>query len=170
MSGRQRGRHSGHLYLQCDYNPLPHSRWTTPDIAVVTNCELQRSSTGTFTLDVIGSNIKQGATVTIGGNAPRKVKFRDLQTGLNTFNRLVLKGRVCSNLPGAIVITNPGESVLAVPVQRKVPVELASLKTTPGERFPLHLAHPRRASALLFILVGCFTRPPGQSLIAKLDR
>jgi hypothetical protein len=78
------------------------------DVAVVTNCVLQRSATGTFTLDVIGSNIKQGATVTIGGNAPRKVKFRDLQTGSNTFNRLVLKGRVCSNLPGAIVITNPG--------------------------------------------------------------
>jgi hypothetical protein len=78
------------------------------DVAVVTNCVLQRSSTGTFTLDVIGTNIRQGATVTIGGNAPRKVKFRDLQTGSNTFNRLVLKGRVCSNLPGAIVITNPG--------------------------------------------------------------
>ncbi len=78
------------------------------DIAVVTNCDLNRQDNGAFTLTITGSNIKQGATVTVGGVAPKKVKFKELQSGTNTFNKLVLKGRVCSSLPGAVVITNPG--------------------------------------------------------------
>ena len=78
------------------------------DIAVVTNCDLNRSDNGVFTLTITGSNIKQGATVTVGGVAPKKVKFKELQSGTNTFNKLVLKGRVCSSLPGAVVVTNPG--------------------------------------------------------------
>jgi hypothetical protein len=79
-----------------------------PDVAVLTNCNLKRSAAGVFTLDVTGTNFRNGLTVTINGVSPKKVRLRDLQTGSNTFNRLTLKGRLCQNLPGSIVVTNPG--------------------------------------------------------------
>ena len=82
------------------------------DIAVLTSCKLNRDeASGAFSLDVNGSNIKLGATVLVNGQAPKKVQFRDLQSGTtNTFNKVVLKKKVCKLLTGAssIVITNPG--------------------------------------------------------------
>jgi hypothetical protein len=80
------------------------------EIATITRCSLDRDSTGTFALDVIGTNIKAGALVTVGGQSPKKIKFKDLVAGSsNTFTRVTLKkGGLCSRLPGAIVITNPG--------------------------------------------------------------
>jgi hypothetical protein len=77
-------------------------------LAIVNGCKLDRDPTGTFTLDVIGANIKRQATVTIGGVTPKKIKFRDLEAGkTDTFTRITLKGRVCNGIPGNIVITNP---------------------------------------------------------------
>jgi hypothetical protein len=80
----------------------------TINIAVVNGCRLDRSATGKFTLQVTGSNIKPGATLTISGGAPKKLKFKDLQTSTNTFNRVVAVGQLCNKLPGDIIITNPG--------------------------------------------------------------
>jgi hypothetical protein len=80
-----------------------------PDVAVLTGCRLQRSDAGVFTLRITGTNFKQGATVTIGGISPKKVKPKDLQAGSQTFNTLIAKGRLCNGaLPGAIIVTNPG--------------------------------------------------------------
>lgn len=81
---------------------------TGGDVAVLTSCNLERTDAGTFLLNIIGTNFKQGLTVTVGGTAPKKVKLKDLQSGNNTFNRLQLKGRFCSKLPGPVVVTNPG--------------------------------------------------------------
>ena len=83
------------------------------DVAVLTSCKLNRSETGVFTLTVNGSNFKSGAAVTVNGVAPKKVKAKDLNSGNNSFNRLILKGRICGNLPGAIVVTNPGQRASA---------------------------------------------------------
>jgi hypothetical protein len=82
------------------------------DIAVIRNCDLNRSDSGVFTLAVTGENIKESAVVTVAGVSPKKVKFKD-QTGTDSsgrkiFSRLILKGRLCANLPGAIIVTNPG--------------------------------------------------------------
>jgi len=66
---------------------------------------------GAFSLDVFGTNIKLNATVTINGQVPKKVQFKDLATGsTDTFTRVRLKKQLCSKLNGAasIVITNPG--------------------------------------------------------------
>jgi hypothetical protein len=77
-------------------------------LAIVNGCRLDRDPTGTFTLDVIGANIKRQATATIGGVTARKIKFRDLETGkTDTYTRITLKGRVCRGIPGNIIITNP---------------------------------------------------------------
>ena len=87
----------------------PRLECSTPlDIAVVNGCRLNRSASGVFTLDVTGRNFKDNATVTVSGASPKKVKFKDSDIGTNTFNRLTLKGRLCRNLPGVIIVTNPG--------------------------------------------------------------
>jgi len=82
------------------------------DIAVLTRCELKRNATsGKFTLEVFGTNIKQGASVTLNGQVPPKVKFKDLVSGTtNTFTRIILAKKVCASLNGSasIVVTNPG--------------------------------------------------------------
>jgi len=77
------------------------------DQPVVSACKLERNSSGTFLLVVTGLNFQQGATVTVGGKTPRKIRFEDPQAGSNTYNRLVLKGKFCGGLAGAIVVTNP---------------------------------------------------------------
>ena len=72
-------------------------------------CDLQRAENGAFFLDVFGSNIKAGATVTIGGVAPKKVKFIELVPGeTSIFRTIRLVKKICGQLPGNIVVTNPG--------------------------------------------------------------
>ncbi|HJQ25561.1 MAG TPA: hypothetical protein VKA60_16695, partial [Blastocatellia bacterium] len=85
----------------CPPNPL--------DIPLVNGCDLQRAENGSFFLDVFGSNIKRDATVTIGGVAPKKVKFIELEPGSTTsFRTIRLIKKICGQLPGNIVVTNPG--------------------------------------------------------------
>jgi hypothetical protein len=60
---------------------------------------------------VFGTNIKLNAGVTINGQIPKKIQFKDLATGSSdTFTRIRLKKQVCKLLNGAasIVVTNPG--------------------------------------------------------------
>jgi hypothetical protein len=66
-------------------------------------------SNGTIT--VTGSNIMDGATVTVGTGSPKKVQFRNVEAGSNTFTTLILKKKLCRLLNGAadIVVTNPGK-------------------------------------------------------------
>lgn len=77
-------------------------------LPVVSACKLKRSSAGAFSLVVTGRDFQQGATATVGGKNPKKVRFKDLQAGSNTYNTLVLKGNICGGIPGAVVVTNPG--------------------------------------------------------------
>jgi hypothetical protein len=81
--------------------PAPGNR------AEIERCSIVRSSSGSFSLTVIGRNIRSGAAVTIEGVAPKKIKFKD-ETDQGVFSRLVLKKGICDRLPGTIVITNPG--------------------------------------------------------------
>jgi hypothetical protein len=88
------------------------------DLAVVTGCSLNRSATGKVSIVVTGENFKRDATLTIGGVSPKKVKFKnEVQTGSNTFSKMVGTGKVCGRLPGQIVVTNPGASRGSDPFQ-----------------------------------------------------
>ena len=82
------------------------------DIAVLSRCNLSRDEvSGAFRLDVFGTNIKLNAGVTINGQVPKKVQFKDLATGSpDTFNRIRIKKSLCGKLNGAaiIIVTNPG--------------------------------------------------------------
>jgi hypothetical protein len=80
-----------------------------PEPAIANGCDLGRDSTGTFFLDILGRNIKRDAAVTVGGNVPKKIKFRDAEVGNpGAFTRITVKKRICGKLPADIVITNPG--------------------------------------------------------------
>jgi hypothetical protein len=78
----------------------------TPVIATVTGCHLDRSDTGQFFLDVTGTNIKEGATVTVGGVTPKKIKVVAVEPGTSNPTTLRLVKKVCNGLPGDIIITN----------------------------------------------------------------
>jgi hypothetical protein len=78
------------------------------DQALVNGCHLDRNPNGAFILDVFGKNLKPGADVKVGGITPKVIKPRESDPSFpGGFLRLTLKGRICSGLPGNIVITNP---------------------------------------------------------------
>lgn len=78
----------------------------TPVIATVTGCKLDRQDTGQFFLDVTGTNIKPGATATVGGVTPKKIKVVAVETGTSNPTTLRLVKKVCAGLPGDVIITN----------------------------------------------------------------
>lgn len=72
-------------------------------------CTLNRGADGSFSLSVIGSDgatITRGATITVGGLTPKKIKYKN-QVAADLFTRVDLKGKFCAGLPGAVEITDP---------------------------------------------------------------
>ena len=80
---------------------------STPSTAVLSGCRIDRDDAGSFVLSIFGRGIHDGATLTIGGVTPKKVKLRDADPADNTFTRITVRRKFCDSLPGAIVITNP---------------------------------------------------------------
>jgi hypothetical protein len=78
----------------------------TPVIATVQTCHLDRQATGQFFLDVTGTNIKEGATATVGGVTPKKIKVVAVEPGTSNPTTLRLIKKVCNGLPGNVIITN----------------------------------------------------------------
>lgn len=76
-------------------------------IAVLNSCRVDREDSGVFVLSVFGKGIRTGATLTVGGVTPKKVKLRDPDPVDDTFTRIVVKKKFCDSLPGAVIITNP---------------------------------------------------------------
>jgi hypothetical protein len=74
----------------------------------VTGCRLDRQTNGTFFLDVTGTNIKAGATATVGGVVPKKIKVVEVAPGTTNPTKLRLIKKICGGLPGTVIITNPG--------------------------------------------------------------
>ena len=87
----------------------------TASAAVLNGCRVDRDGAGSFVLSVFGRGIRQGATLTVGGVTPKKVKLRDPDPGDNTFTRITVRKKFCDNLPGVLVITNP-DGTSSVPV------------------------------------------------------
>jgi hypothetical protein len=81
-----------------------------PPSAVVNQCRLERTDVGVFMLTISGSHFQQNAFVTVSGILPKKLKFKN-EDGITPgfFRTIVAKGRLCDNLPGVIVVHNPGE-------------------------------------------------------------
>jgi hypothetical protein len=95
----------------CNSSTTPDTPTTPIVVATITSCRLDRDpASGAFTLQIFGRNFKQGATVTVDGQAPPKAaKFRDLDPATSAFTRISLK-KGCRALrsSGVIIVTNPG--------------------------------------------------------------
>jgi hypothetical protein len=81
------------------------------DVALVEGCSINRSASGKRSIIVTGKNFREGALMTIGGQSPKKLKFKgEVQTGANLFfTRIIGSGKVkCNMIPGDILVTNPG--------------------------------------------------------------
>jgi hypothetical protein len=92
--------------FSCAAGPPPSGGNAPPQTPQITGCRLTRSESGVFSLELTGQ-FKRGASVQINSISPKKIKPK-ASIGPDTFGKLILKGRVCDNLPGNIVVTNPG--------------------------------------------------------------
>ena len=82
----------------------------TPPAPPVGICRLERSSSGALSLIITAPRIRSDATISVGGIALKKLKFRNPTLEPNTFSQVVAKGsKVCRGLPGSVMIVNPGE-------------------------------------------------------------
>jgi len=84
---------------------------SSPTQAVVNSCRIDREETGALVLSIFGHGIRDGATLTINGVTPKKVKLRDADPADGSFTRILVRKKFCESLPGAIVITNPDGSL-----------------------------------------------------------
>lgn len=84
-------------------------------LRAVFSCSLDRDSAGAFSLILTGL-FQEGGSVFVNGVAPRKMKLKDFDSATNTFSRMILKGRLCDNLPGVIVYRRP-DGLTAIPLQ-----------------------------------------------------
>ena len=75
----------------------------SPDVV---SCTIERSDTGAFSLALTG-RFHDGGSITINGVRPKKLKLKEFSAAANSFSRIILKGRLCENLPGGIVYTRP---------------------------------------------------------------
>ena len=80
---------------------------TLPDVL---SCNIDRSDAGIFSLIVRGK-FQDGGSITINGIRPKKAKLKEFSPTVNAFSKLIIKGRLCENLPGTIVYTRPNGTV-----------------------------------------------------------
>jgi hypothetical protein len=88
--------------------PDPGGGSSANSAATISSCRVDREDDGSFTLSVLGRGIREGSTVTVGGASPKKVKLRDPDPVDHNFTRITIRKKFCENLPGPIVITDPG--------------------------------------------------------------
>jgi len=79
---------------------------TPPPLPDVLACRLDRTATGAFTLTLSGK-FQDGGVVSIGGVSFTKVKLKGFDSGTNRYSTMIVKGQVCSALPGNVVYTPP---------------------------------------------------------------
>ena len=86
-----------------------------PPLRAVFSCRFDRDSAGAFSLILTGL-FQEGGSVFVNGVPPRKMKLKDFDSATNTFSRMILKGRLCDNLPGVIVYIRP-DGLPSIPFQ-----------------------------------------------------
>ncbi|HJQ22682.1 MAG TPA: hypothetical protein VKA60_02125 [Blastocatellia bacterium] len=76
-------------------------------VPLVDHCELERDAAGAFSLVITGGKYPADSTLTIGGIAPKKVKVQDLDSATGMYLKIIARKKVCTGLPGNVVITSP---------------------------------------------------------------
>jgi hypothetical protein len=77
------------------------------------SCRVDRDDAGSFALSIFGKGISDGATLTVGGKTPKKVKLKDPDPDGSGFTRILVKKKFCDSLPGNVVVTNSNGLVSA---------------------------------------------------------
>ncbi len=80
-----------------------------PPSPQTSSCTIERSDVGAFSLILTG-RFRDGGSVTIDGVRPKKMKLKDFDPAENIYSRMILKGRLCDNLPGNVVYVDPDGS------------------------------------------------------------
>jgi hypothetical protein len=91
----------------CNSQAPPAPQPAPAPLPPILSCRLNRTASGAFTLTLNGRFV-EGGRLTFNGAAPKKVKLKALDHQAGVFTKAVLKGRVCENLPGAVIYTPPG--------------------------------------------------------------
>jgi len=114
-AGCPRGNEQGIMVtFKCKFTS-PGPADTPPPLQDILSCALDRSPVGAFSLVLIG-RFQEGGAVIINGVPARKMKLKDFDSATNTFSRMILKGRLCDNLPGNIVYVRP-DGLPSIPFQ-----------------------------------------------------
>ncbi|HEU4387651.1 MAG TPA: hypothetical protein VFV34_07635, partial [Blastocatellia bacterium] len=100
----------------------PPQQCADPRPAVGT-CLLSRNEGGAFVLEVPVTGTKTGATITISGQTPTKVKFKN--------GRFIIKAP-CALIPGPIVVTNPGPVAQGCPANNNTSVAVQCNERCPS--------------------------------------
>ena len=74
---------------------------------LLSSCRVDRDEAGSFALSILGKGIRDGATVTVGGKTPKKVKLKERDPVDGAFTLIIVKKKFCDGLPGQVVVTNP---------------------------------------------------------------
>lgn len=90
--------------------PDPTDGPVSPVSAVINGCKVTRNATGKFSLALTGRGFKPGAVVLMLNQTFTNSKVKDAAPDNNTWNKLVVKGRVCRDLPGPVIVINPSQS------------------------------------------------------------
>jgi len=91
----------------------PADTSSTPSTPLLNGCRVDRDDAGSFSLSIFGRGIRDGATLTVGGKTPKKIKFKDPDAADNGFTRILVKKKFCDSLPGQVVVTNPNGAASA---------------------------------------------------------
>ena len=74
-----------------------------PGVATITSCAFGRDADGSKFLNIIGTGIKKGAAVSVGGKTPKKIQFKDASVepgSADTFTRIKVKKQICQDDSG----------------------------------------------------------------------
>ncbi len=91
-------------------SPEPTDGPVTPASALINGCKVTRSATGKFSLTITGRGFRPGAVVLMANQTITNPKLKEADPTNNTWNKLVVKRRVCRDLPGLLVVINPSQS------------------------------------------------------------
>jgi hypothetical protein len=88
----------------------------TANTPVINSCQWDRAASGKLSVKLTGTGFLDGATMTVGGKTPKKIKLKDkVETGSNTsFRQMTGAGKISCGGAVDIQVTNPGDVRSAV--------------------------------------------------------
>ncbi len=80
---------------------------------IISSCALKRNASGVFVLTLRVTGVERGSTLTINGQPPKKLAFKNPESTSGLFHKVIVKGDLCAQLPGTIIVKTPGGEAYA---------------------------------------------------------